>query len=939
MAAKRSVWGIDIGQSALKALKCRVSDDGETVVAESYDYVEYPKLLSSPEANPAELISDALEQFLSRNETRGDEIAISVPGNTGLARFFKPPPVEAKVLPSLVEFEAKQQIPFPLDEVIWDWQSLGGHEVEGFQLDAEVGIFAMKREHVARALKPFLDKKLEPSTVQLSPLTIFNCVSNEQLKNAGEAADYDPDNPPPHTLVLSMGTETTDLIFTNGHTLWLRSIPIGGNHFTKILSKELKLTHAKAEQLKRHVMEAEDPKAVFQVMRPVFNDLVNELQRSIRHYQTIDRKAKIEKALLIGNASKLRGLSQYVEQNLGIPVSRLKKFERLEGSEVVNAETFHANAPAFAGAYGLCLQGCGASKLKTSLLPPEIITDRIVREKKPWAVAAVALVLLGFAANAAFQVWRTWEVNPQAAGADGTTWDQAINLVSPVKSDSGSKVSADSGQLSELQHVRALGEEVVGNADRKLLWLELLTALEVALPDSSAQVPPGTVPDPKTYPFEQRTELYIESMEAQFFPDLTKWWTEPVQKRYALDEAAAKQRRRPRAEREAEDVVDDLAVDPAAAADAAAAAAAPGTDPANPAVPVDPTAPVDPAAAVDPAATAGTETPAPATDGSTDPAATGATGPTEQGWVIELRGHHFHNSRAFGYDVAEDYLRRTLIHQLKHGEILLPVPPEDPTLPPQMISFTFKELGIEYPIISGTGMVNNAYEVKNPNVDPSMMSPYGAEGAAYGVPGVQPAGQTGGRRQGERKNETTKVRNGKGAAATGEEAVEEEEEPLSYKAPRYDFRVQFVWKETPLSKRLQARKEAAEKAAAEMATQEGAEGTTPVDPSATVPVDPSIPPTDEPLVPTTIDPAATDPSVVDPAAIDPAATAPGPVPPAGVPAPGVDPAATAPGVPSATGPTPPVDPANPGPPASATPPAAAAPAAATPSAEGAPATP
>ena len=83
MAAKRSVWGIDIGQSALKALKCRVSDDGETVVAESYDYVEYPKLLSSPEANPAELISDALEQFLSRNETLGDEVAISVPGNTG----------------------------------------------------------------------------------------------------------------------------------------------------------------------------------------------------------------------------------------------------------------------------------------------------------------------------------------------------------------------------------------------------------------------------------------------------------------------------------------------------------------------------------------------------------------------------------------------------------------------------------------------------------------------------------------------------------------------------------------------------------------------------------------------------------------------------------------------------------------------------------------
>ncbi|HEV7281271.1 MAG TPA: type IV pilus assembly protein PilM [Pirellulaceae bacterium] len=902
MAVKRSVWGIDIGQSALKALKCRISDDGQGVVAESFDYVEYPKLLSSPEANPAELISDALDQFLSRNETRGDEIALSVPGNTGLARFFKPPPVEAKVLPQLVEFEAKQQIPFPLDEVIWDWQSLGGHEVEGFQLDNEVGIFAMKREHVARAIKPFLDKKLEPSVVQLSPLTVFNAVAQEKLKDIDQG-DYDPDNPPPHTLVLSMGTETTDLIFTNGHTLWLRSIPIGGNHFTKILSKELKLTHAKAEQLKRHVMEAEDPKAVFQVMRPVFNDLVNELQRSIRHYQTIDRKAKIEKALLIGAASKLRGLSQYVEQNLGIPVSRLKKFDKLEGSEVVNAETFHSNAAGFAGAYGLCLQGCGASKLQTSLLPPEIITDRIVREKKPWAVAAVALVLLGFAANAAFQVWRTWEVNPQQAGADGTTWDAAIAMANPVKSESDAKTGKDAEQIAQLAHIRALGDEVVGNADRKLVWLELLSALEVALPDSSAQVPRGQVPDPKTYPFDQRTELYIESMEAQFFPDLALWWTEPVQRRYAADEAALKGRanRRNRganAEGDADEAVDAATVDPAAAgADPAATdPAAAGVDPAA----TDPAAPVTEGDAVDAATT----------EGDT-PEGTPAAGPTEQGWVIELSGHHFHNSRAQILDSGENYLRRTLIRQLREGEVALPVPSNDPTAPPEMITFTFEELGIQFPIISATGNINNSYKIPNPNADPAMGmmmegSPYGAA-----MPGAPGAGS--GRRQGG-AGRTGGRAGGRNGAEAGAEEEAPEPEPEFYTAPRYDFKVQFVWKETPLSKRIQARRQAAEAAAAAQAA-EGDESTVAptesivpsvLDPSAMDPVvaDPLV--TDPALVdPAAVDPA--DPAAVDPAAVDPAtAIPPDASPPGTAPPAGVDPAATEPVDPAAAGP---VDPA------------------------------
>ena len=76
------------------------------------------------------------------------------------------------------------------------------------------------------------------------------------LNNTGD----DPDDPPASVVVLSMGTETTDLVVTNGFRVWQRSIPLGGNHFTKQLTKELKLTFAKAEHLKRNARQAEDPK-------------------------------------------------------------------------------------------------------------------------------------------------------------------------------------------------------------------------------------------------------------------------------------------------------------------------------------------------------------------------------------------------------------------------------------------------------------------------------------------------------------------------------------------------------------------------------------------------------------------------------------------------------------------------------------------------------
>ena len=132
--------------------------------------------------------------------------------------------------------------------------------------------------------------------------------------------EYDPDNPPPSTIFLSLGTDATDLVITNGFRVWQRSIPLGGNHFTKALTKELKLTFAKAEHLKRNAAAAQDPKAVFQAMRPVFNDLLTEIQRSIGYFTSLDRAAKIERMLTLGSTIKLPGLRRHLAQSLGFDV-------------------------------------------------------------------------------------------------------------------------------------------------------------------------------------------------------------------------------------------------------------------------------------------------------------------------------------------------------------------------------------------------------------------------------------------------------------------------------------------------------------------------------------------------------------------------------------------------------------------------------------------
>src|SRR5947208_3410054 len=172
MAAHRpGVWGIDLGLCALKAIRVEFVDGVPKATA--FDYVEHPKILSQPDADPDQLTREALEKFLSRNSLKGDTVVISVAGQSGLARFVKLPPVQESKIADIVRFEAKQQIPFPLEEVVWDFQKINeGAVTDGFAMETEIGLFAMKRDMVNRALQHFKDVHVEVHVIQMAPLAL-----------------------------------------------------------------------------------------------------------------------------------------------------------------------------------------------------------------------------------------------------------------------------------------------------------------------------------------------------------------------------------------------------------------------------------------------------------------------------------------------------------------------------------------------------------------------------------------------------------------------------------------------------------------------------------------------------------------------------------------------------------------------------------------------
>ncbi len=658
MAKSNAVWGIDLGQCALKALRCTLDSDGQTIIADKYDYIEYPKILGQPEADPEELIQEALVEFLSRNNVAGDKVAISVSGQAGLSRFFKPPPVEPSKLPEIVKYEVKQQIPFPIEDVIWDWQQLGGAVVEGRTQDAEVGLFAMKRDAVFRALKPFDHAEIGVDIVQLSPLSIFNVVCHDVLDQLPDPEDIDPENPPESTVVMSIGTDTTDLIVTNGLRLWMRNIPIGGNHFTRHLSRELKLTQTKAEQLKRNARQSENPKEVFKAMRPVFNDLVNEVQRSLQFFLRNEKTASISEIVMLGNAAKLPGLRQYLNKQLEMDVAKISEYSKLKGSDVVAQPSFSSNVLSFATCYGLCLQGLKQGTINTNLLPREIEVERIVRAKKPWVLASVAMLTLGLVLSFFFQTVAWWKVNPEFE-LEGRKWKESMSQVKSQKSKSDQFVTTDSELKATQDKLDLISQELVSASEDKGGWIEVYSALYQAFPEDptikeSLEAGIQTV-DPREYKFEDRKEIYIDHIESVFHEDLSTWVStiKPVfDKQFAVSEEVLV------AAQEAGVTTDDVELD------------------------------VD----------------------SEDSEAEGGLSDTP-GWVIEIRGHHFHNSRKSMAELnfGKRFVVSTLINNLlTKADVKLPANDD----PDRM--FKYSDLGILYPTITRTSPLTSKMVVYDP---------------------------------------------------------------------------------------------------------------------------------------------------------------------------------------------------------------------------------
>ena len=336
---------------------------------------------------PAAITSTLLEMMATSGIKPGP-VLVSVAGQSVFSKFVKLPPTDRDKILQIVQFEAQQNVPFPIDEVVWDYQLIGPAVAE-----LDVMLAAIKADIIQQMFEAIEVAGLEPQLVDVAPMALYN------------ATRYNYSELPACTLVVDMGARSTDLIFIEKGRVFSRSIPVAGNAITQQIMQEFNLAFADAEEMKKahafvafggayegHKSEVVDK--VSKSVRSVMTKMHAEIVRSINFYRSQQAGEAPTLVLLAGGTSIIPYTDTFLKEKLNVEVDYLNPFNNVTVHASIPAEQIGRSAHVLGQVVGLALRRRMPCPIELDLMPPARLADRAFRRKQPMFVMAMLGVIL-----------------------------------------------------------------------------------------------------------------------------------------------------------------------------------------------------------------------------------------------------------------------------------------------------------------------------------------------------------------------------------------------------------------------------------------------------------------------------------------------------------------------------------------------------------------
>ena len=453
---------VDFGAGSLKLAEFETNDAGGLSL-KSFA-IKPLGLEGSQDATREATILKALQETLAEKGIKSKNVNVCAPGFHVFSKFVKLPPVDATKVTQIIQYEAQQNVPFPLAEVVWDYQILGS--AAGGEL--EVLLVAIKSDVVEGLFRVAAQAKLKLSLCDASPAALCNAFRY----NYGELEDC--------TMLLDIGAKTSNLLFFEKGKVFSRSINLGANSITQDFANESKLKFDEAEKIK--IAEGfvslggayEEPEnahqaAISKIARQFMTKLHIQVNQTIQFYRGQQGGAQPQRLFLSGGASIMPYTAQFFAEKLNIPVEYFNPLRNVQIDPSVSLEELARVAHSLGEVVGLGLRNLAHCPVEMNLMPESTLRWQAFNERKPYFFfTLVSLVAVTFAVGFLF------EKLAQAKEKQIQDLEPKVTQMT-AKSDSFKRV------YSKFQTTQKEAAQITEWMDDRYYWGDVLTQLRGAL--------------------------------------------------------------------------------------------------------------------------------------------------------------------------------------------------------------------------------------------------------------------------------------------------------------------------------------------------------------------------------------------------------------------------------------------------------------------------
>ncbi|MEY4691075.1 MAG: hypothetical protein RIT19_1400 [Verrucomicrobiota bacterium] len=476
MLKAKTFLGIDFGAGTLKVAEFEPADGGGLRLLRFG--VRALGLPGSQDAARDGVLKRALTELLAEGGFVSRQANISAPGYQVFSKFVKLPPVDASKISQIIQYEAQQNVPFPLAESAWDHQILGT-AADGAR---EVLLVAIKADVVEKlfAVGESVGLKMEVVDASMSAL------ANAFRYNYGDVEGC--------SLLIDIGAKTSNVLLFEANKFYVRTVPVGANTITQEYSAESKVPFAEAEKFKvgqgfvslgGAYEEPDDPKvaAVSKVARNVLTRLHMQVNQTIQFYRTQQGGAAPQRVYLCGGGSIMAYSAEFFQEKLNLPVEYFSPFRNVQIDPSVNVEELERSASFFGEVVGLGLRNIADCPVELNLLPKSSRTRQEFNAKKPYLVAAAFVAAAGVWAAGLFYA-KVATVRRDGLATISEKVEPLARVETSLKSEESklSEVRKQTDQLGAWLHERAYWPDILAEVRRIVRATEVESAQRLGVP-------------------------------------------------------------------------------------------------------------------------------------------------------------------------------------------------------------------------------------------------------------------------------------------------------------------------------------------------------------------------------------------------------------------------------------------------------------------------